>query len=310
MVLESALVSSKLREFLELSHDGYAIFDGEDRLMYWNKRFAELMYISEEKSDAITLDHLLIDNFNHNRGVRIDSGDIESFISYAKKVRRSRDFRLFEVDFVDGRWFLFSEQLNEKNEMLVQIKDITKQKVYEKSLADEVTDLRSVALTDELTRVGNRRALVESVKSELSRCARSGASMTMLLIDLDLFKAVNDKYGHHAGDAALRHVADLIKQTLRPYDILGRIGGEEFAVFLSNTTGEDGLLIAERTRKAIESNTIVYEGKDINLTISLGMTTLGCSAKFEDLYKQADEALYHSKASGRNRVSIYSINCG
>ena len=309
MALESAAICANLKEFIELSHDGYAIFDGEDRLIYWNKKFAELMYISETKSDPITLDHLLIDNFSNNRGVRVDSGDIESFISYAKKIRRSRDFRLFEVDFVDGRWFLFSEQLNEKNEMLVQIKDITKQKVYEKSLADEVTDLRSVALTDELTRVGNRRALVESVKNELSRCQRSGASMTMLLIDLDLFKTVNDKYGHHAGDAALRHVADLIKRALRPYDILGRIGGEEFAVFLSNTTGEDGLLIAERTREAIEGNPVVYEEREINLTISLGMTTQGCNANFEDLYKQADEALYQAKASGRNRVSIYSIGC-
>jgi len=305
MFLAQLKVSPKLQKFVEVSNDGYAIFDSEDTLIYCNKKFSELLSVPIDSSNYVNLEGILRENYKNGRGIRVNSGDIEAFISYTMKVRRSRDFRLFEVDFIDGRWFLFSEQLNEQNEILVQIKDITKQKVSEQSLEEAVSDLRSAALTDELTKVGNRRALVESVGNELSRCRRSGASMTMFLIDLDLFKLVNDTYGHQGGDEALRHVADLIKTSLRPYDILGRIGGEEFAVFLSNTNGEDGLQIAERTREAIEDSPICYKGKTINLTISIGLTTLGCNAAFENLYEQADEALYRSKKMGRNRVSVY-----
>ena len=305
MFLAQLKVSPKLQQFVELSNDGYGIFDSDDTLLYCNQKFSELLSVPIDSSKNVNLEDLLRENHKNGRGIRISSGDIEAFINYTKKVRRSRDFRLFEVDFIDGRWFLFSEQLNEHNEILVQIKDITKQKVSELSLEEAVSDLRTAALTDELTKVGNRRALVESVANELSRCRRSGASMTMFLIDLDHFKAVNDTYGHQGGDVALRHVADLIKISLRPYDILGRIGGEEFAVFLSNTVSEDGLQIAERTRKAIQNSPIDYNGRVINLSISIGLTTLGCNAEFENLYEQADEALYRSKKAGRNRVTVY-----
>ncbi|GAA5213208.1 diguanylate cyclase [Corallincola platygyrae] len=298
-------IQNRLQEFLEMTRDGYAIFDSNEYLIYCNPSFADLFSLDRKTKTPLHWEQILRTNFANRRGVRVDSGDIEQFIAYTSKVRRSRPYRLFEVDYFDGRWFLFSEQTNAKQELLMQIKEITSQKVIEESLQKNVSNLKAAALTDELTQVGNRRALVESVKSELSRCRRTGVSMTLLLFDLDFFKNVNDTYGHQAGDEVLQHVASLIKGAIRPYDILGRIGGEEFGVFLSNTNQKEAVMIANRTREAIAATEFEYQGQQIKLSVSVGVSTLGCDAEFEDLYQQADEALYESKHQGRNRVTAY-----
>jgi diguanylate cyclase (GGDEF)-like protein len=295
----------KLLSFVANSQDGYCIISADDTVEYCNERFADIFLIPIEEMIGISFEGMLRRAFDLKKGINIESGSIDDFIAYTRKVRRSRPFRLFEVDFTDGRWFLFSEQTNPVGEILIQIKDITKQKILALDLAKSVDKLTKLSLTDELTRIGNRRALIDSVGMELSRCRRTGASMSLLILDLDFFKKVNDSYGHLAGDAALVHVTGIIQQSLRQYDILGRIGGEEFAVFLSNTTIEKSLEIAERIRHSIEHSPLNFEGHDIVLTVSIGQTTLGCNAQFNDLYDQADQALYKAKTSGRNQVVSY-----
>lgn len=301
---------STLSEFLGLSDDGYAVFSADDRLVYCNNKYAELWDLHPQKDLYIHWDDVLRNNFRLGRGINVSSGDIEEFIKYTHKVRRSRTYRLFEVDFMDGRWFLFSEQMNEKGEIFMQMKDLTKQKLVEESLTKSLTDLQHQAMTDELTKVGNRRALVESVSKELERCRRSGASMSMLLFDLDYFKKVNDVYGHQAGDAALKHVAKILKDALRQYDILGRIGGEEFAVFLSNTKTDEASHIAERMRSSVALADFNYQKQKIGLSVSVGLTTRGCSTTFEELYKESDYALYNAKSKGRNCVRVFEQCAG
>ena len=306
MELDIEQSGAKVSEFIELSRDGYAIYGTDDTLTYCNPAYADLYFMKREEMISLSHEEMTRRSFHSNRGVKIDSGDIDEFLRYVDKVRRSRPFRLFEVDFIDNRWFLFSEQMNDQNEMLVQIKEITKQKVLERDLETSVLKLSQLALTDELTRCANRRGFVQSVEAELTRCRRTGASMTMLLMDLDFFKKVNDDYGHQTGDAALKHIADLVKKDLRQYDIFGRIGGEEFAVFLSNTTQQDALEISERIRERIASEVLMSEGERVPLSVSIGLTTEGCNTSFEALYTEADSALYKAKEQGRNRVVAYT----
>ncbi|OZG70701.1 GGDEF domain-containing protein [Hahella sp. CCB-MM4] len=294
----------QLRDFIERSQDGYAVFNHEDVLTYCNSPFAELFCYGQEDAIGKRFADLLRHAHSLQQGVRLDQKAIEDFIESAHQLRRSRAFRIFEVDMIDGRWFLFSEQCNELGEMLVQAKDITKQKTLEHSLQNSIVELNRLALTDELTKVANRRSFVSSVDSELSRCRRTGTSMTMALLDLDHFKAINDTYGHQAGDAALQYVAQLIRNSLRQYDILGRIGGEEFAIFLSNTDQETASKIADRTRQEIFQHPLQFEGSYIQLSASIGMATHGCNATFNELYTEADGALYKAKSGGRNRVVI------
>jgi len=303
--MDSQELKDTLFNFVDSSSDGYGIYDHDDIIIYGNDKFAEVMCVPQEQIIGMSFDDLMRHTFSVRQGIKIDSDNIEKWLAYANGVRRSRRFRLFEVDFTDGRWFLFSEQVNQQGQMIVQLKDITKQKLLEKGLESSVESLKEIALTDELTRVANRRSFVNSVNSELNRCRRTGASMSFLIFDLDYFKKINDSYGHPTGDKVLIHVTQLISKSLRTYDILGRIGGEEFGVFLSNTTTVKALEIAERIRQTIANSPLIDDSTSVELSTSIGLTTLGCNAQFDELYEQADQALYAAKEGGRNQVIVF-----
>lgn len=271
-------------------------------MVYCNDKFAEIMCLPSPVPEMMHFETILKRTYDMKQGINIETENFAEWLQYVRSVRRSRDFLLFEVDFTDGRWFLFSEQLNQNGDMLIQLKDITKQKLNEEVLKSSLSDIRRIALTDELCRVANRRSFVESVNGELGRCRNSGAAMTLLVLDLDLFKQINDSWGHPTGDAMLVHATQLMGQSLRETDIHGRIGGEEFAIFLSNTRQNTAIEIVDRIRKRIESNPLQRDGKEIAVTVSIGVTTLGCNAQFDQLYSEADQALYAAKKTGRNRV--------
>lgn len=306
MVSDSDVCTQTIYDFIELSKDGYGIYDKNDTLIYCNPAFAELNYHTKDQLIGKSFQEITRLNFLSGRGSKVDSGNLDVFLQYAQEIRRSRSFRLFEVDYLDGRWFLFSEQMNDNQDLLVQIKEITKQKVLQRGLETSIEKMSELALTDELTGCANRRGFVSSVESELSRCRRTGTSMTMALIDLDFFKKVNDQYGHQIGDAALQHVATLIKKQLRQYDILGRIGGEEFALFLSHTNQINAFHITDRIRNLVADTPLNIQDKSIALSISIGIATQGCNTTFEQLYTESDYALYQAKDMGRNRVQQYT----
>ncbi|MFC3092972.1 diguanylate cyclase [Alteromonas sediminis] len=292
--------------FLEVSKDGYAIFDADDKLIYSNDVFADIFCFTFDPNHPISFDQTVRNAYSKKRGINIETDDIEAWLGYVETVRRQREFRLFEVDLVNGRWMLFSEQLLPSGELLVQAKDITTQKLLENQLSNSIQTLNDLALTDELTQLPNRRSFVQSVESELSRCARKNGDITMLILDLDHFKSINDTFGHPAGDEVLKKVSQVLLTTLRQYDIIGRIGGEEFAVFLGTSSQLEASEIAERLRMQIAATEFYYNTELIPLTTSIGMTTQSCKNSFEQLYSSADEALYQAKAQGRNQVRTYT----
>ena len=170
--------------------------------------------------------------------------------------------------------------------------------------------MRQLSLTDELTRVANRRCFVDAVDAELSRCRRLKKTVAYMILDLDYFKSINDNYGHHAGDQVLKHVAKFVKDTLRDYDIFGRIGGEEFAVFLGQTQSIEALEIAERVRQVIDESPLHLDDVTIRLTASIGVSLCNASnCTYLELYNEADKALYRAKREGRNRSILYNSGC-
>jgi diguanylate cyclase (GGDEF)-like protein len=294
-----------INEFIELSQDGYGIYDQDDILIFCNSAFAELNYHPKEQLIGRSFEEIVRLNYSNGRGAKIDSKDVNAFLHYAHKMRRSRPFRIFEVDFMDGRWYLFSEQVNESRFLLVQMKEITKQKILQGGLENTLEKLSELALVDELTGCANRRGFVNSVENELKRNRHAGTYSTMALIDLDLFKKVNDEFGHQIGDAALQHVTKLATTQLRQYDIFGRVGGEEFAIFLRNTDQEIAFNIINRIREQIAATPLKINGHTVFLSISVGLVTEGSNASFEQLYTKSDFALYKAKALGRNQVQQY-----
>ncbi len=158
---------------------------------------------------------------------------------------------------------------------------------------------------DALTGAYNRKHFDERLLAESAYAARNHSNMALLLFDLDHFKKVNDTYGHAAGDAVLRHVAGVTMGRLRTEDVFARIGGEEFAVLLRGVTVEGSARLAERLRTSISSSPVMYEGRPIPVTISVGCAGLHNATDMGDpshLLRLADDRLYTAKNSGRNRV--------
>lgn len=165
--------------------------------------------------------------------------------------------------------------------------------------------LERLANYDLLTGVHNRRAFEEATQRELARCHHRAKPLSVLLLDLDHFKQVNDRYGHTAGDRVLKNAAATMKAVLRTEDTLGRIGGEEFCVLLPETEGEAALEIAERVRMAVSANPLERDGEQITVTVSIGVATAGESAlTWEAVFQKVDRALYRAKQDGRDRVAV------
>jgi diguanylate cyclase (GGDEF)-like protein len=165
--------------------------------------------------------------------------------------------------------------------------------------------LRRAATTDELTGLVNRRAFLEALDTELARSARSGAPLALALIDLDHFKSVNDRFGHHGGDAVLRRFAEVARGTMRAADVIGRIGGEEFAVLMPDTNHVEAGVAGERLRNAIARQRIVLDsGALVPVTASIGVAHRRPEEDRDRLMLRADEALYEAKDGGRNRTRL------
>lgn len=160
------------------------------------------------------------------------------------------------------------------------------------------------ARQDPLTGVANHGALLQGAGRLFERCRRDGAPFSLIMFDLDHFKAINDRFGHRAGDEILRGFADGVRKLLRPTDLFGRYGGEEFTIVLAGATIETARVIAERVRSGFAGEHRFLHGQPLNATVSAGVAEAGAAMTFEDTLDAADRALYAAKRSGRDRVEL------
>ncbi|MBT8343668.1 MAG: diguanylate cyclase [Sulfurovum sp.] len=174
---------------------------------------------------------------------------------------------------------------------------------HENSLKQQNSSLSVLASTDYLTGIMNRRMFNEISERYFQTAQKNELNLTLFLLDLDHFKKVNDTYGHQAGDQLLKRFVETIESILNKSDIFSRIGGEEFAILLSQTNSDDAYILAERIRKEIENDFITCEGKDIFVTTSIGISeNRETDIEFENIFSRADMALYRAKHEGRNKT--------
>jgi diguanylate cyclase (GGDEF)-like protein len=164
--------------------------------------------------------------------------------------------------------------------------------------------LEMLSITDELTGLFNRRRFNEAFTMEVRRATRYHHSLSVIMLDIDHFKEVNDTHGHPAGDIVLKRLGAILRDHLRETDLVARYGGEEFVMVLPETTLEIARTIAERLRARIENETFRTDEKELRITVSMGLVSRQGTLEAEALLAEADEALYRAKSGGRNRVEL------
>ena len=167
------------------------------------------------------------------------------------------------------------------------------------------TELERIATTDALTGLPNRRAFWAALQLEIARAWRSGAPLSLAILDIDHFKRVNDRHGHPAGDAVLAAAAAKMRAAVRAGDVVGRIGGEEFAILMPATAVEGAVLVCERLRAAVEARPVDVAGNiGVQVTVSTGVALLADGERCDSIVMRADKALYEAKTGGRNQVKL------
>jgi len=234
------------------------------------------------------------------------SENISDFLDYDGRIKKSvltdSECRLRIINNYSVRHYrvsnsFFLDNAGKQTGYLVSLIDIT-------SLVEAVTELTELASIDALTRVHTRRYFVQRAAIEFTRAKRHAQPLSFIILDLDFFKNINDEFGHIAGDAMLKKIAEICHSKIRSIDLLGRFGGEEFIILLPETDIESAIFVAERIRKTIEKTEFVFETRKMSMTVSLGVTGADkiTNEDFDVFLKYADRALYRAKDNGRNRV--------
>jgi len=188
--------------------------------------------------------------------------------------------------------------------------DVTDNAIHKMSLEKVNTELAILSQTDGLTRLFNRTHWENCLQAEYKRWTRSQHSSSLVMLDIDHFKNVNDTYGHMVGDEVIRHISALIREHVRETDVSGRYGGEEFTILLADTPLKNAYVFAERLRREVEAAVVKYNDIELKYTISLGVAEVEPSIKnYEAWIECADAALYSSKENGRNKVSLHPKQC-
>lgn len=208
--------------------------------------------------------------------------------------------------YVNGHKINGVTSLNDGDKIQLSSNSIFKFALQDKTENIFHKELYKMAVLDPTTALYNKRYFMERFAEEFSLSRRSKTPLSLLIMDIDFFKKVNDTYGHLAGDLVLQQIGQLLKQMTRHEDVVARYGGEEFIVMLRGSEEEPSYQTAERIRREVEKFVFEFEGKHIPVTISIGLCTMDVNADgitTEFMVKTADERLYHSKQNGRNRVT-------
>ncbi|MEY8252089.1 MAG: GGDEF domain-containing protein, partial [Colwellia sp.] len=222
------------------------------------------------------------------------------FDSY-RPVTGSADFMYQNTTFIP-----LLSSTGEVSHLCLLVYDVTDNAVHKQGLKQANEELAILSQTDGLTQLFNRTHWELCLLAEHKRWCRSQHASSLVILDIDHFKNVNDSYGHVVGDVVIRHLSSLIRHHVRETDICGRYGGEEFTILLADTPLKNAYVFAERLRKAVTGATVTYNDIDINYTISIGIAEVDESIKSHEAWIEcADAALYRSKETGRNKTSLH-----
>jgi diguanylate cyclase (GGDEF)-like protein len=295
---------------------GTLVLDAKERVVLWNRWMGRHSGVL----DAEALERNFFDLFPEQRGKRLETAigqalgsNLPSLLSqtlnrwplplYANKAAAAKGERMQQQITVTPLNLASSERY-----CLIQVSDVTAAVQRENLLREQAVALRSQTLLDDLTGVANRRHFDMAIDRETRRARRTGSPLSLMMLDIDYFKAYNDHYGHQQGDACLEAVASALStMQQRPADLFARYGGEEFAVILPDTPGDSAVMMANAMCRKVRDLRIPHQAarsdeRIVTISIGVASTDGGKAGEVYELINAADRALYQAKACGRNRV--------
>ncbi len=266
-------------------------------------RLAQALQMSLDPAEVLNLFYTHIQAVVSLSGILFKFGNGNSDLKIGRECLHHCDYRLTTDEGYLGK-IIFSRSKRFAEAELITLEFLLSSLIYPLRNAIRYLTAMRLALLDPLTLLGNRAALDTALRRELQMAERHQHELSLLMVDVDFFKKINDEYGHHRGDLVLCEIAKGIQSACRGSDITFRYGGEEFVVVLGKTDAEGAKIIAERIRQQIAESHIKYNGKTIGSTVSIGIATRHSNEKehINDLFERADKALYIAKNSGRNCV--------
>jgi diguanylate cyclase (GGDEF)-like protein len=288
-----------LKAALDRVQDGVLLLDSDLNACFMNQAVRDLWKVSDEQASSNPPYSLLVGDARRTGVFGVPSNQLEALIASRIAVVRAGDPTPQDIRTRDGRHIRTRCAILPDGGRMLTYCDIT-------DLVRNAEQLEQLATIDPLTGLCNRRQFVTLAEAEWARFQRYHRPLSMLMIDIDHFKPVNDRFGHAAGDEALALVARTCREDQRTPDVVGRIGGDEFALLLPETDIAQACIVADRIRSALMSRPLVVQDAPLKLTVSIGVAaaTLGMSSA-DALMKAAGRALYAAKQQGRNRVVLF-----
>jgi diguanylate cyclase (GGDEF)-like protein len=279
---------------------GIVVLDKARRVQFVNRAFRRFWRVPDEVADRRESFAKLM---YHGRGIHayaVAADQLGDCIAKQLALIRAGDERPLSIRLANGEVIQFRCKALPDGGRLLTYGNVSE-------LADRAEALERLACIDGLTGLNNRRNFLALAASEWSRFVRYGRPMALLMVDIDLFKSVNDKFGHDVGDRVIAAVTEILQKHKRTSDVGGRLGGEEFAILLPEATLDSAAAAAERLRLLVADRHIAANGGHVSVTISIGVS-VGRSAMrgFDELLKEADIALYEAKRTGRNRICRFT----
>ncbi|WMO16555.1 sensor domain-containing diguanylate cyclase [Pseudoalteromonas piscicida] len=296
-------LQSLLSGVLNKSDDAVAIVSNKSVLEFCNKAMARLIGQPSSHITGRTLSNIFDAQTDDTFDDRIDGDELtEWFLGLSNGCEL--DYPEIEIDTLSGEFFRLRCFSLQDDAFVIYGDNITTTKAMYSELEHLRKELDFITKTDPLTGVASRRQLSDKIDSQIRLYERYRTPFSVILTDLDNFRAINEQFGHEAGDIVLVHVSSLLSDMLRDTDLIARLGGEEFALVLPNTGLEGAILVAERARIMIEQASFqIAVGEEVDITSSFGVAEFGAGESgVESIIRRADTMLLEAKSSGRNRV--------
>jgi len=285
-----------LRAATDSIEQGVILLDAELNVQFMNKAVRRLWRVSDEQAESRPPYAELLGETRATGAYAVEGLELDALISLRIAHARAGWSKPMDLRAADGRVIRSRCAVLPNGGRMLTFGDVT-------DLVQHADELEALARIDPLTGIPNRRHFLELAEIEWSRYGRYPRPLSVMMIDVDQFKSINDAFGHHAGDQVLSAIAQTLTSVRRHSDAVGRMGGDEFAVLLPETTLAQAKMAADRLIRAASQQEFEVDGKPIRATISVGVAEAwDAAADFAALMNRADQALYQAKSAGRNRV--------